>query len=494
MPSRAAASRGARPSSPRRSATGARAAARAGRGRLPRYTWRDAYAELRDELDDARPPARRRVPRARRREPARRPRGGRALRRRLLRQEHDADHASARLVGRARHARHRRRARADAAARRRLRLVHALHRRVPDGRARRARRRSTRRGASRTGRRRREPIPSEYRARARRRRSTAATSARTCARGTAGREATRRRAAPERRARTSTSSSGSRRTAPSSSRSFDRLYVPAQRPALAAAERARRARERRRRGARPPRRARAVRGGDDELLAEHAAWALARIGRSAHDGTRDRLARAVDRASSGSLAVPFAIAPGRAHDELSAPGTRTGPGVTTSRVHRRRRRRSSSAVARPRTARGARAQRPALVFDFASSPAFALALRLRGRHADARQLLFLASSRARCASGSSAASRPRAATVAGRCVVRAAARRPLRRAVPPVDFVIVPARRRAPDRAARRLARRAARRASGDAPRRGRARRRPSATSSAGAPTCSTRPTAARAR
>ena len=88
----------------------------------------------------ARAAARRRLPRARRRERPRRPRGRRARGRRLLRQEHDADHAHARLVGRARHARHRRRARADAAARRGLRQLHALHRRVPDRRARRARR------------------------------------------------------------------------------------------------------------------------------------------------------------------------------------------------------------------------------------------------------------------------------------------------------------------------------------------------------------------
>ena len=70
------------------------------------------------EARRARAPARRLVPRARRREPARRPRGGGAQRRRLLRQEHAADHAAPRLVGRARDARHGRRARADAAARR----------------------------------------------------------------------------------------------------------------------------------------------------------------------------------------------------------------------------------------------------------------------------------------------------------------------------------------------------------------------------------------
>ena len=112
----------------------------AGEGRLPRYTWRDAYAELREQARRARPAARRRVPRARGREPARRPGGRGPRRRRLLRQEHDADHAPLRLVGRARNARHRRRARADAAARARLRLVHALHRGLPDRRARRARR------------------------------------------------------------------------------------------------------------------------------------------------------------------------------------------------------------------------------------------------------------------------------------------------------------------------------------------------------------------
>ncbi len=68
---------------------------------------------------------------------------------------------------------------------RRLRLVHALRRRVPDGRAGRARRARLRRGACRTGRR---AAPTRRRRRRRRSRtaSTAATSARTCARGTPG--------------------------------------------------------------------------------------------------------------------------------------------------------------------------------------------------------------------------------------------------------------------------------------------------------------------
>ena len=85
-----------------------------GEGRLPRYTWFDAYAELREKLDALGRRLGGDVPRARRREPARRPRGRRALRRRLLRQEHAAHHAAPRILGRARHARHRRRDRAPA--------------------------------------------------------------------------------------------------------------------------------------------------------------------------------------------------------------------------------------------------------------------------------------------------------------------------------------------------------------------------------------------
>ena len=71
-----------------------------GQGRLARYTWADGYAALRERLDVLGRRARRRLPRARRCEPARRPRGCRPERRRVLRQEHDADHAEARLVGR----------------------------------------------------------------------------------------------------------------------------------------------------------------------------------------------------------------------------------------------------------------------------------------------------------------------------------------------------------------------------------------------------------
>ena len=90
------------------------------------------------EARRARAASRRRLPRPRRREPARRPRGRRALRRRLLRQEHAADHAAPRILGRARHPHHRGRDRGRRADALRVRLVHALHRRVPDGRAGRA--------------------------------------------------------------------------------------------------------------------------------------------------------------------------------------------------------------------------------------------------------------------------------------------------------------------------------------------------------------------
>src|SRR3954452_560603 len=84
-----------------------------------------------------RPAARRLVSRSRRREPACRPGGGGSRRHWLLREEHDADHAAARLVGRARHSRHGRRARSKPDAAGRLRRLHDLHRRMPDLRPRR---------------------------------------------------------------------------------------------------------------------------------------------------------------------------------------------------------------------------------------------------------------------------------------------------------------------------------------------------------------------
>ena len=244
-----------------------------GHGRLPRYTWCDAYAVLRERLDELGRAARWRLPRARRREPARRPRGGRALRGRLLRQEHDADHAAPRLVGRARDARHRRRARGDAAARRRLRLVHALHRRLPDRRARRA------------GRARRDALPlvldaggrPDARARIREAlgdRSTAATSARTSARGTAASSGAGRGSRMPEPSRTSRSSTGSRPTTHELAAPLRPPVRPAQRPALPAPERPRRARQHRRP---TPSLAEPFAEGDDPLLREHAEWALERL-------------------------------------------------------------------------------------------------------------------------------------------------------------------------------------------------------------------------
>ena len=85
-------------------------------------------------------------------------------RRRLLRQEHDGDHAPARLVGRPRHARHRR----SSSSRRRRSTSTAAPARSASTRARPARSTSracsTRRAASRTGRRRRRRSPRTYRA------------------------------------------------------------------------------------------------------------------------------------------------------------------------------------------------------------------------------------------------------------------------------------------------------------------------------------------
>ena len=118
MPSRRRCCPARAPSSPPRCATGSRRRRLAAGPRPPcaLHLGRRVRAPAR-AARRPRPAARRRLPRARRREPARRPRGSGPRRRRLLRQEHDADHAPARLVGRARHARHRRRARADAALR-----------------------------------------------------------------------------------------------------------------------------------------------------------------------------------------------------------------------------------------------------------------------------------------------------------------------------------------------------------------------------------------
>ena len=112
---------------------------RAGRGAAAALHLERPYAELREKLDALGRALGGDVPRARRREPARRPRGRRTRGGRLLRQEHDADHAPPRswvvlgtLVTDVEIEPSRRSSG--------LRRVHALHRRVPDRRARRARR------------------------------------------------------------------------------------------------------------------------------------------------------------------------------------------------------------------------------------------------------------------------------------------------------------------------------------------------------------------
>ncbi len=157
----------------------------------------------------------------------------------------------------------------------RLRLLPPLHRRLPDQRARRA------------GRPRHERLPlvldavadigspsrSAWRSRTG---STAATSARTSAPGTAA----SRSAAPARSAARRRDARLARRLARGGGRRAARPIRaplrPAQRPALPASQRARRAGEQRGPGA--PRTTRSITpDSDDELLREHAEWALARL-------------------------------------------------------------------------------------------------------------------------------------------------------------------------------------------------------------------------
>ncbi len=342
-------------SSPLRSATTRpRRSAGTGEARLPRYTWWDGYEALREQLDGLGRRLGGVVPRARGREPARRPGGRRARRRRLLRQEHDADHAPARLVGRARDARYRRRARADTAARRRLRLVHALHRGLPDRRARRA------------GRARREPLsllvdaggPARFPRRIASnsaRRSTAATSARTSARGTAasrsGARTIRPPTAPSRPFRWST---GSRRATRSCASATTASTCPRNDPrylrrnALVALGQHRRRRRSRAASSATP-------TGDDELLREHAAWALgARSERAVvaeSDRRRDRSrvtrshARAVSFGRSCALSLRLRRVRSRAPRARSSSGSSTTASPRSARI---------SPTATPRSRRGAR--------------------------------------------------------------------------------------------------------------------------------------------
>ena len=184
-----------------------------GHGRLPRYAWHDGYAELREKLDALGralgAPYRVLVDANQHVDREAAARSGR----RLLRQEHDADHRAARLVGRSRHARHRGGARADAADA----TPDAARAPAASTRARRARSTSracsTRRRASPTGRRSRARSPSAT-ARRSARRSTAATSARTSARGTAASRGAGPRS-PRTAPPTSTSSRGSARSSAS---------------------------------------------------------------------------------------------------------------------------------------------------------------------------------------------------------------------------------------------------------------------------------------
>ena len=291
-----------------------------GHGRLPRYAWHDAYAALREKLDALGRELGGALPGARRREPARRPRGGGPLRGRLLRQEHDADHAPPRLVGRPRDARHRR---WSSSRPRRwptgcgscTRCIDAC----PTARST-SRACSTRPAASPTGRR----CPSRSRSRTARRsarRSTAATSARTSAPGTAGVERRRAGLPPDAAAHVDLLGwlAAEER---STSRPARAALRPAQRSALAAAERARRARQHgRRRIRRRSRRSVAHAEGDDALLAEHARWALERL-----EATMQL--RGVERWISlvRLIAFPFVVVAGRARRALSRPAGRSGRG------------------------------------------------------------------------------------------------------------------------------------------------------------------------
>ena len=246
-----------------------------GEGRLPRYTWSDAYAELRERLDALG----RRLGGAYRvlvdanqhvdREAA--ARSGR----RLLRQEHAPDHAAPRLLGRARHARHA----TASSSRRRRSTPTAARARSASRRARPARStsraRSTRRAASPTGRRR----PARSRSRtgsSSERRSTAATSARTSVRGTAGSRSGARDEPLPAGAEPHVSLVDWLAADPAScGRSYERLYVPRndgrqlQRNALVALGNSG--------GLEHRDAAAAYLDAPDPMLREHAAWALARL-------------------------------------------------------------------------------------------------------------------------------------------------------------------------------------------------------------------------
>ena len=314
-------------SSRRRSATGREGEEPPpGHGRLPRYTWWDAYAALRERLDElgrrlggeyrVLVDANQHVDRE----------AAVALGSRLLRQEHDADHAPPRLVGRARDARHR----PPSSSRRRRSTRTAAPARSASTPARPTRSTSracsTRRAASRTGRSRPTPIPEEYPRGARRPRLRL--------RHLPGRlpvEPRRREAAGGGDAPAGAEPHVSlvdwleagRRGAAAALRPPVR---PAQRPALPAPQRARRARQRRRRAGA----GRALRGGRRPAPAR-----ARRVGARADPGARvtaaDRL-RDVERWIGVGAARRRSVRdlPGRVRQRL--PARLRGLGVDHDRV------------------------------------------------------------------------------------------------------------------------------------------------------------------
>ena len=321
-----------------------------GRGRLPRYTWRDEYAELRARLDELGTAARRDVPRARRRRTTTSTaqaavRAGVAF----YGKNTMAITPSPRLVGRPRSAGHRGRGRAVAAARPRLRrrAGSASTRARPAPSTSPAC--STRRGASRTGRRRRRRSPRAI-ARSSGRWSTAATSARTCARGTAAIEKRRRGArSPPRRSRLVSLSDWLERDGDELVAEFDRLYVPRNDRSLAATQRADRGRKRRhRRRSRRSSRAHAA-DDDDDAARDRALGADADRGAVAMTTRldRERLAAARPRGAEPGRRRSSAIAEALAETRLDDDALRRAHRARARRVPRHRARRAST----PRRAR-----------------------------------------------------------------------------------------------------------------------------------------------
>ena len=245
-----------------------------GHGRLPRYAWHDGYAELREKLDALGPLARRayRVlvdanQHVDREAAARSGVGFYGKNTMLITRRHGSWVVLGTLVTAAE-------LEPTPATRRRLRHLHALYRRLPDGRAGRSRS-STRRSASPTGRRCRSPIPEPYRAPLEAQVYGCDICQDVCP-GTAASSGAAPGCPPIQRL-TSTSSRGSPATSSSRpGRSSGSTCRGTIRAGCAGT-----------RSSRSATQGRAIRGrartlrryadGDDELLAEHARWALARL-------------------------------------------------------------------------------------------------------------------------------------------------------------------------------------------------------------------------